>query len=90
MQLSKYAGAKFKTQRTEFLTALADQLSLAVANALEHGAVLASGDQLAREEVYLREEIDCSLMFEEIVGFSQALRYADITSRKPASTDGRR
>jgi formate hydrogenlyase transcriptional activator len=74
MQLTKYAGGPLKTQQTEFLSALASQLSVAVANALEHRAVVASRDQLARERVYLREEIDRSSMFEEIVGSSEPLR----------------
>jgi formate hydrogenlyase transcriptional activator len=74
MQLTKYAGGPLKTQQAEFLSALASQLSVAVANALEHRAVVASRDQLAHEGVYLREEIDRSSMFEEIVGSSESLR----------------
>jgi hypothetical protein len=40
-------------------------------NALEHRAVVASRDQLALEQVHLREEIDRSSTFEEIVGASE-------------------
>ena len=74
MQLTQYAGTKLKTQEAEFLSALASQLSVAVANAMEHRAVVALRDQLEREQVYLREEIDRSSMFEEIVGSSAPLR----------------
>lgn len=74
LQLTKYAGGKFKTQQADFLKALAGQLAIAVANALEHAAVAAARDQLAREQVYLREEIERSSMFEEIVGSSETLR----------------
>ena len=74
MQLTKYTGKPLKAQEAEFLSALASQLSAAVANALEHGAVVASRERLAREQVYLREELVRSSMFEEIVGSSDALR----------------
>jgi formate hydrogenlyase transcriptional activator len=87
MQLTKYTGATFKTQQAEFLTALAGQLAVAVANALEHDAVVASRDQLARERIYLREEIERSSMFEEIVGSSPALRRVLAQVSKVAPTD---
>jgi formate hydrogenlyase transcriptional activator len=87
LQLTKYAGAKFKTQQAEFLKALAGQLAMAVANALEHGAVSAARDQLAREQVYLREEIVRSSMFEEIVGSSESLRRVLAQVTRVAPTD---
>jgi formate hydrogenlyase transcriptional activator len=87
LQLTKYAGAKFKTQQAEFLKAVAGQLAVAVANALEHGALSAARDQLAREQVYLREEIERSSMFEEIVGSSEALRKILVQVAKVAPTD---
>jgi formate hydrogenlyase transcriptional activator len=87
LQLMKYAGANFKTQQADFLKAFAGQLAMAVANALEHGAVAAARDQLAREQVYLREEIERSSMFEEIVGSSQALRKVLAQVSKVAPTD---
>jgi formate hydrogenlyase transcriptional activator len=87
LQLTKYAGVKFKTQQADFLKALAGQLSIAVANALEHDAVVASRDQLAREQIYLREEIERTSMFEEIVGSSDALRRALVQVSKVAPTN---
>ena len=87
IQLTKYAGVKFKTQQADFLKALAGQLSIAVANALEHDAIVASRDQLAREQIYLREEIERTSMFEEIVGSSDALRRALVQVSKVAPTD---
>jgi formate hydrogenlyase transcriptional activator len=87
LQLTKYAGAKFKTQQADFLKALADQLAIAVANALEHGAVAAARDQLACEQVYLREEIERTSMFEEIVGSSEALRRVLEQVSRVAPTD---
>ena len=87
MQLTKYAAGAVKTQQADFLSALASQLSVAVANALEHRAVVASRDQLALEQVYLREEIDRSSMFEEIVGASEPLRKVLSQVAKVAPTD---
>jgi formate hydrogenlyase transcriptional activator len=87
LQLTKYAGVKFKTQQADFLKALAGQLSIAVANALEHDAIVASRDQLVREQIYLREEIERTSMFEEIVGSSDALRRALGQVSKVAPTD---
>ncbi len=87
MQLTKYATGAVKTQQADFLSALASQLSAAVANALEHRAVVASRDQLALEQVYLREEIDRSSMFEEIVGASEPLRKILSQVAKVAPTD---
>jgi len=74
MQLATDASASLKPQHVEFLTALAGQLSVAVANALEHGAVLASRDHLTQERLYLREEIDRFSMADGIVGTSVELR----------------
>jgi formate hydrogenlyase transcriptional activator len=87
IQLTKYAGVKFKTQQADFLKTLAGQLSIAVANALEHDAIVASRDQLARERIYLREEIERTSMFEEIVGSSEALRRVLGQVSKVAPTD---
>jgi formate hydrogenlyase transcriptional activator len=87
MQLTKYAAGAVKTQQADFLSALASQLSVAVANALEHRAVVASRDQLALERVYLREEIDRSSMFEEIVGSSEPLRKVLSQVSRVAPTD---
>jgi formate hydrogenlyase transcriptional activator len=49
--------------------------------------VVASRDQLALEQVYLREEIDRSSMFEEIVGASEPLRKVLSQVAKVAPTD---
>ena len=87
MQLTKYAGKVLKVQEAQFLTALANQLSAAVSNALQHEAVVASSERLAREQVYLREEIMRSSMFEEIVGSSKCLRNILAQVMRVAPTD---
>ena len=87
MQLTKYGRKPLKAQEAEFLSALAGQLSAAVANALEHAALVASRERLAREQIYLREEVVRSSMFEEIVGSSQPLREIESQISRVAPTD---
>jgi formate hydrogenlyase transcriptional activator len=76
-----------KAQEAEFLTALTGQLSAAVSNALDHAALVASRERLACEQVYLREEVVRSSMFEEIVGSSQALIEIQSQISQVAPTD---
>ena len=87
MLLTKYGRKPLKAQEAEFLTALAGQLSAAVANALEHAALVAARERLASEQVYLREEVVRSSMFEEIVGSSKALREIQSQISRVAPTD---
>jgi len=74
IMLTKYDRKLLKAQEAEFLSALAGPLSTAVSNALEHAAIVASRERLASEQIYLREEVVRSSLFEEIVGSSEALR----------------
>jgi formate hydrogenlyase transcriptional activator len=87
MMLTKYGRKPLKAQEAEFLTALTGQLSAAVANALDHAALVASRERLACEQVYLREEVVRSSMFEEIVGSSQALIEIQSQISQVAPTD---
>jgi formate hydrogenlyase transcriptional activator len=57
-----------------FLGQVANQIALAVENALAYGEISQLKDRLARENVYLQSEIRSELHFEEIVGNSVALR----------------
>jgi formate hydrogenlyase transcriptional activator len=87
MQLTKHGRKPLKAQEAEFLSALAGQLSAAVANTLEHAALVASRERLASEQVYLREEVVRSSMFEEIVGSSKALQEIQSLISQVAPTD---
>ena len=96
LQLAKDAQLAFDNQdaelgsknaETDFLYALAGQLSIAVANALEQSAIVVSRDQLSREQVSLRKEIDRSSMFEGIVGCSDSLRHVLSQVEKVARVD---
>jgi formate hydrogenlyase transcriptional activator len=57
-----------------FLGQVANQIALAVENALAYGQVSELKDQLAQENVYLESEIRSELHFEDIVGNSEQLR----------------
>src|SRR5579863_6197255 len=64
----------FNENDLTFLGQVANQIALAVENALAYGQVSALKDKLAQENVYLESEIRSELYFEEIVGNSEPLR----------------
>lgn len=59
-----------------FLGQIANQIALAIENALAYREVSELKDKLAQENVYLESEIRSELHFEEIVGKSEQLRRA--------------
>jgi formate hydrogenlyase transcriptional activator len=58
----------------EFLTQIANQVAIAVENALAFGEVRELRDQLAKEKLYLEDEIRSEMNFTQIVGRSACLR----------------
>jgi formate hydrogenlyase transcriptional activator len=57
-----------------FLGQVANQIAIAVENALAYGQISELKDKLAQENVYLESEIRSELHFEDIVGNSELLR----------------
>ena len=57
-----------------FLGPVANQIALAIENALAYGEISQLKDKLALENVYLESEIRSELHFEDIVGNSRALK----------------
>jgi formate hydrogenlyase transcriptional activator len=57
-----------------FLGQVANQIAIAVENALAYGQISELKDKLTQENVYLESEIRSELHFEEIVGNSEPLR----------------
>jgi formate hydrogenlyase transcriptional activator len=53
---------------------VAGPVAIAVENAMAYGRIAELTDKLAREKVYLEDEIRSELNFEEIIGKSEALR----------------
>src|SRR6202035_5449710 len=56
------------------VTQIAGQVAIAIENALAYGEIKALKDQLAREKLYLEDEIRSERGFEEIIGRSAAIR----------------
>jgi formate hydrogenlyase transcriptional activator len=63
----------FTEEDLAFLGQVANQIALAVENALAYGEISQLKDRLVLENVYLESEIRSELHFEDIVGNSQAL-----------------
>ena len=64
----------FSRDDVAFLAQVANQVAIAVENALMFGQIAALKEKLAQEKVYLEEEIRTGHNFEEIVGENAALR----------------
>jgi formate hydrogenlyase transcriptional activator len=74
LSLARLAPIPFSRRDLEFLTLVANQVAIAVENALAYREIAELKDRLAEEKVYLEDEIRSELNFEEIVGRSPALR----------------
>jgi formate hydrogenlyase transcriptional activator len=72
--LARLDAVPFSARDLEFLKLVANQVAIAVENALAYDEIAELKDRLAQEKVYLEDEIRSELNFEEIVGRSSALR----------------
>jgi formate hydrogenlyase transcriptional activator len=70
-----------------FLAQVANQIALAVENAIAYGEIASVKDKLAQEVIYLQDEIRTELKFEEIVGNSDVLTRVLAELETVASTD---
>lgn len=77
----------FAQEDVELLSQVAQQVSIAVENALAYREIAALKDKLANEKVYLEEEIQTEYNFEEIVGESRALKHVLKQVQTVAATD---
>jgi formate hydrogenlyase transcriptional activator len=82
----KQTGA-YDTVDTDFLQQVANQVAVAVENALAFDEIEALKDQLHQEKVYLEEEVRTEQNFGEIIGESAALRRVLKQVETVASTD---
>jgi formate hydrogenlyase transcriptional activator len=69
----KYQDNAF-TGDIEFLSQIGNQVAIAVENALAFGQIRELKDQLAREKLYLEDEIRTEMNFAQIIGNSASLR----------------
>ena len=70
-----------------FLAQIANQIALAVENAIAYGEIASLKEKLTQEVIYLQDEIRTELKFEEIVGNSDALRRVLAEVETVARTD---
>ncbi len=64
----------YTDDEVQFLMQVANQIAIAVENALAYGEIRALKDKLALEKLYLEDEIRSDRAFEAIIGKSAALR----------------
>jgi formate hydrogenlyase transcriptional activator len=84
--VGKQVGA-YDAADLAFLQQVANQVAVAVENALAFGEIEALRDRLQQEKVYLEEETRTERHFEEIIGESPALRRALKKVEAVAPTD---
>jgi formate hydrogenlyase transcriptional activator len=74
LNLGRLRDDAFGQGDISFLTQVANQISLAVENAIAYSEIRELKDQLSNEKLYLEDEIRTELNFAEIVGSSASLR----------------
>ena len=77
----------FSDEEIGFLGRVANQVAIAVENSVAYRQIAELKDQLAREKLYLEDEIRTELQFDDIVGNSEALRRVLAQVETVAPTD---
>ncbi len=73
LDLGAFADDAFSLDQFPLLVRVAGQIAIAIHNAASYGRIEALNAQLAREKLYLQDEIRSDQQFEEIIGRSRAL-----------------
>jgi formate hydrogenlyase transcriptional activator len=87
LSLGRLEDIPFTADDVEFLAQVANQVAIAVENALAYGQIAELKDRLAQEKIYLEDEIRSELKFEEIIGESASLRSVLTQIETVAPTD---
>jgi len=74
LDLGRARNVTFTEDEVEFLTQIANQVAIAVDNALAYGEIAHLKNELAQEKLYLESEIRSEMNFADIVGKSPTLR----------------
>jgi formate hydrogenlyase transcriptional activator len=74
LSLGRLTATPFTSEELDRVEQVAEQIGLALENALAFGEIASLKDRLARENIYLEEEIRGVQHFGEIVGESRALK----------------
>jgi formate hydrogenlyase transcriptional activator len=72
--LGRLRDDAFSQADISFLTQVANQIALAVGNALAYGEIRELKEQLSKEKLYLEDEIRTEMNFAQIMGNSTSLR----------------
>jgi formate hydrogenlyase transcriptional activator len=75
LAVGRHEENTFDQEEVAFLSLVANQVAIAVENALAYGEITELKDKLAQEKLYLEDEIRGDMDFEGIVGQSSALRH---------------
>ena len=75
LAVARHQENTFDSEEVAFLVQVANQIAIAVENALAFGEIAELKDKLAQEKLYLEDEIRGEMDFEGIVGQSSALRH---------------
>jgi formate hydrogenlyase transcriptional activator len=87
LNIGRLSEDAFSPEAVQLLSEVAQQIAIAVENALAHRQVQEFKDKLAKEKLYLEEEIQIEYNFEEIVGESHALKRVLKDVQTVATTD---
>ncbi|MGC3974801.1 MAG: sigma 54-interacting transcriptional regulator [Nitrospira sp.] len=87
LNVGRRRDAGFDPEDVQLLGQVAQQIAIAVENALAFREIAALKDKLTKEKVYLEEEIQTDYNFEEIVGDSRALKQVLSQVQTVADTD---
>jgi formate hydrogenlyase transcriptional activator len=74
LQLARLQAQAFAEDDVEFLNQIANQVAIAVENALDYRHLTESRERLATAKRYLEDEVRTAHQFEEIIGESAALQ----------------
>ena len=87
LSLGRLTPTPFTSEELGWVAQIAEQIALALENALAFNEIASLKDRLARENIYLEEEIRGAQRFGEIVGESKALKRILNQVATVASTD---
>ncbi len=71
---TRLAQRAFPQREVDFIEQIANQLAVAIENALAYAEIKQLREQLSREKLYLEDEIRSEQGFEEIIGRSSRIR----------------
>ena len=87
LELGRRHDTVYTEDEVNFLLQVANQIAVAIENALAYSEIRTLKDKLAEERVYLRDEIRTERNFEDIVGKSAVLRRVLRDAETVAPTD---